>query len=166
MLEFEIGQWRWSGPEGLGHIGVDAERALLSHPDAIELICYWEQKRRGEEIPEWKEIRPREIARLLPFLLLAEPRGDDWFYRLFGSVLATRSGVEWTNHLVSEIYTAKTARDCAHLYKAVTAGRKPIHLRGCYLGIGIEHKTMEAVHLPVIGRDRATVWVFGGVFFL
>lgn len=56
MLEFETGQWPWSGAEGLGHIRVDAQRADPKHPDALKLIQHWKHKRGGREVSRWRTL--------------------------------------------------------------------------------------------------------------
>lgn len=157
----------WTGQSGLGHIGVEVEPAEPRHPGALRIMAYWESKRPGGTgIPPWRSIVPGEIVPLLPSLLLAEPAGDDWRYRLHGTRLVSRCGVEWTNRYVREVYEPASADACNRLYRAITRRRSPLHVRGRYLGLGIEHATVEAVHFPVIGRDDRTIWIFGGVFFL
>lgn len=151
-------------PAALGAIRFEAVPAEPEHPDAHALDAYWQAKAR-DGIPARADIDPRDIVPLLPQVLIAEPDGAGWRYRLFGSGAARRIGVDFTAKRTDAIYEHATAAECCRLYRAVARYRRPIHVRGRYLGLGIEHLTIEAVHFPLLGRDGETVWIFGGLFF-
>ena len=151
---------------GLGHIGVDAEVvAAPQHPDALKLLAYWQSKNGGGGIPARASIQPNEILPLLPQIFIAEPHDSEWRYRLFGTGIAARCAVDFTGRATRRIYEPGTAEACIRMYNSVARRLQPVHLRARYLGLGIEHATMEGVQLPILGRDGRTVWVLGGVFF-
>lgn len=165
MVIHTIDDLAWTGPAALGHIAIEAEVVDLRTPLAAQLTAYWESKHRDNDLPAWGDMTLRELGPLLPYLLLADPVQSGWRFRLFGTQLAARFQVEWTGRRVSEVFVPETAAACDRLYDAIARRRAPIHTGGRYLGLGIAHRKYEAAHLPVIGRDGVTVWIFGGLFF-
>lgn len=154
------------GPVGLGHIGFRAERIPSPlHPDALKLLAYWESKRTNDGPVPRAAIAPQELLPLLPYLFIAEPQASGWSYRLFGTGIAARCGVDFTDKTVAQIYEPATSEACLRLYRSVARRLRPTHVRGNYLGLGIEHATIEALNFPILGRDGRAIWIFGGVFF-
>ena len=153
-------------PVGLGHVGAEAEAiAVPQHPDALKLLAYWESKKRGSGLPTRASIQPNEILPLLPQIFIAEPHDGEWRYRLFGTGAAARCGVDFTGQTTRRVYEPTTAEACIRMYNSVARRLRPIHVRARYLGLGIEHATLDAVQMPILGRDERTVWIFGGLFF-
>lgn len=151
---------------GLGHIGLRAELIPSPlHPDALKLLAYWESKRTDKGLVSRAAIAPQEILPLLPSLFIAEPRAADWSYRLFGTGIAARCGVDFTNKTVAQVYDPETSEACHRLYRSIACRLQPTYVRGNYLGLGIEHATIEALNFPILGRDGRTIWIFGGIFF-
>lgn len=150
---------------GLGHVRFEGHTIVSEHSDARKLISYWSSKRSDEAIPSRTAIWPREIARLLPQVFIAEPEGVDWRYRLAGTGIAGRLKVDLTSRTLRQVFEPATAKRIGQLYHSVAEGREPVSRKGRFLGLGIEHATVENVHLPILAPDKHTVWVFGGVFF-
>jgi hypothetical protein len=74
------------------------------HQPVIELFSYLERIRGGREMPDRADIKPSEIARLLPNVIIAEAvdGGRDFRVRLFGTKLVELLGEERTGKLLSE----------------------------------------------------------------
>lgn len=154
------------GAAGLGHVGVNADLITRpEHPGGLKLLAYWESKATGGGLVSRAAIAPHEILPLLPYLFIAEPRESGWFYRLFGTGIAARCGVDFTNKAVAQVYEPATSETCERLYRSVSRRLLPTYIRGYYLGLGIEHATLEALHFPILARDGRTTWIFGGIFF-
>lgn len=149
---------------GLGQIPVVVELGEPRHPAAAQLLAYWDSKRSGETLPFREDIRPKDIAPLLPNTFIAEPIGRTWRYRLGGTELARRSKVEWTGKTLEEVYEPATAKEANRLYNSVAQRRLPTCVRGCYLGLRIERALFEGIHLPILARNGHSVWILGGVF--
>lgn len=154
----------WNEAVGLGHVGLEGNRVAPRHPAALELIEYWVSKKDPAGTAHWSAIRPTEIKKALPFIFLAEPCGGDWRYRLFGTAVSARFGIDFTGKLVSAIYDQATADAATRLYCKVTGRNEARVFNGRYLGLALDHVVVEIPHLPVLGRD-GLAWVFGGVFF-
>lgn len=149
---------------GLGHIGLDGGRVTARHESALALLDYWAGKADSGGTVAWGAVQPNQIVSLLPNLFLAEPTGADWRYRLFGTAVSARFGLDFTRKCVSQIYEPSTAQAAAKLYRKVATCDEPRIFGGRYLGLALEHVVVEVPHLPVRGRDGET-WIFGGVFF-
>ena len=149
----------------LGHVRLEAAQIAEDHPQARELRAYWESKQSCNGVVTRQAIQPKEILPLLPHLLIAEPWIDgDWRYRLGGTALVARMGVELTGKTVKQIFEPDSAEAICRLYGLTALGERAVSLKGRFLGLGIEHVWGEGMHLPIRGRDGRT-HIFGGVFF-
>jgi hypothetical protein len=155
---------QWNEAVGLGHVGLEGNRVTARHPDAIALIEYWTSKQDAAGTVRWNAVQPVEIKKALPFIFLAEPQGGDWRYRLFGTGVSARFGIDFTGKLVSRIYDPVTADSATRLYRKVADRNEARVFNGRYLGLALEHVVVEIPHMLVLGRD-GLAWVFGGVFF-
>ena len=117
-------------------------------------------------MPRLSTIRPRELAPLLPHLFIAEPGQSGWRYRLCGTAVSDRFGVECTRKAVHHIFEPETAEMLDDTYEAVAQDYLIGASRGHTFVLGVDRGVAEAVHAPLLGRDGHTVLVFGGVFFL
>lgn len=74
------------------------------HPSIVELAAYLESIKGAREMPDRSDIKPSEIARLLPHMIIAEAvnGGEDFRVRLFGTALVDLLGEERTGKLLSE----------------------------------------------------------------
>lgn len=148
-----------------GNISFEYEAIADEHPDARELIAFWSSKRCGDQLPFRAAIQPADFVKLLPSLFIAEAKGSDWYYRLVGTGIAGRFRVDLTGKSVGEAFEPARAEQVARFYHSVAQGREPVSTKGRYLGLGIDHATVQNVHLPILGPDGRTVWILGGVFF-
>ena len=150
---------------GLGHVRFEGQTVISEHADARKLIAYWRSKRTGEHLPPRAAIQPREIARLLPHIFLAEPKNADWRYRLVGTGIAGRLKADFTGKSLRQVFEPATAKRVNKLYSSVAESRQPLSRKGRFLGLEIEHAVVENVHLPILAPDGQTPWILGGVFF-
>jgi hypothetical protein len=151
---------------GLGHLAAEIWEGEADHPGSKQLVAYWESKRKDGGLPLREDINPHEIVRLLPNVSILEPRNGDWAIRLTGTGVIDRIGQEVTTKTIGEIYEPETARRMIETYDAVVANRKPSVMKARLLGFGIAHALAESPMLPIIARDRQTVHIFGGIFFM
>ena len=73
---------------------------------AKELFAYWSDCRRAGDFVMGSDVPARAITRLTKNLSVTEPvgSGEDFRFRLVGSVLNHRLGRDITGMLVSEVY--------------------------------------------------------------
>lgn len=151
---------------GFGHLAAEIWESEADHPGSKQLAAYWESKRKDGRLPAREDIRPHEIARLLPNVSILEPRDGDWAIRLTGTGVIDRVGQEVTAKTIGEIYEPDTARKMIETYDAVAASGRPMIAKARLLGFGIAQALAESPMLPIIARDGRTVHIFGGIFFL
>ncbi|MGB5950274.1 MAG: PAS domain-containing protein [Parvibaculum sp.] len=75
-----------------------------SHPTVARLHAYLEQKRQGRPFTDRGDIRPAEIAPLLPHLVVLDvlDGGNDFRVRIWGTALVELMREERTGQLLSE----------------------------------------------------------------
>ncbi len=61
-----------------------------------KLYQYWDGRRAAGSIPARSDIEPLDIVRVLPFVALAERRGDGYFWRLIGTAIVEHFGKDHT----------------------------------------------------------------------
>lgn len=136
-----------------------------THPSSHALVGYCERLRGDADVMARGALRIRDIPDLLPFLFVAEPRGEDWRFRLYGTGLARRSNREFTGKCLHQVFEPDTATLVRKLFESV-ARRKTIRTTtGRYLGLGIEHARCEMVFIPMRAQRGDVLHVLGAVFF-
>lgn len=149
-----------------GQIGFEAALAMPTHVDTHALIAHCQPRLDARGFLPRSAIVPREIVPLLPHLFIAEPAGASWRYRLVGTVVAARLGLDFTGKTLEQLYRPETVAATQRHYDALIREPRITTLRGRYLGLEIDHAELEFVHIPMLARDGRTPWIFGGVFFL
>jgi hypothetical protein len=78
---------------GTGVINADPE-LQLRRPELVELLEYWKRKRDTRPFPSRKDIAPREMLEILPWLHLYDVRGngEEYLCRLGGTALGDLIG--------------------------------------------------------------------------
>lgn len=154
------------GQAGLGLVRFEAESNCVATGRARALLDYCAARRAGRFMPR-AAIRPRELLPLLPHLFIASLReDDDVYYRLGGTAIVARLGVEVTGRTAREIFEPTTAGRIIHCFHAMAESGEPMTWRGRYYGAGIDdHQVTETANVPVLCKDGRTVQIFGGVFF-
>lgn len=149
---------------GPSHVSLEIVFDKIEHRCAQELCLYWESRKSKDGALRRSDIRPRDIVHLLPWLFMAEPAGDEWRYRLFGTGLRDRLHIEFTGKTTGEIFEPATAEIVNGIYRSVSETGKPAFLRGRFLGLGLEFAAAEGVNLPMVNNDGSPM-ILGGVFF-
>jgi hypothetical protein len=96
----------------------------------LTLYSYWDRKRSGRALPDRRDIDPVEIPRpLLPFLFMVEladtpPR---WRYRLMGTKMVERLGVDLTGRFHDEALGSKYANYLTQLNSEIRQIRRPLY---------------------------------------
>lgn len=101
----------------------------LPHVELQFLIRYWDFLRGCENLPRHGQIDPLDMQEALGFLMLLEvvDGGADYRYRLYGSKVADRSGVDMTGRRLSSFEIEPlTKRFFIAGYRAVIRRREPL----------------------------------------
>lgn len=132
------------------------------------LLAYWQGKCGADSIPRRDDIVPAEILPYLPNLVIAEPieDGRDWLYRLVGTEVVWLGGQDPTGKRNSEVLPPDVATRYSADFRRGAETRKPWFAQGNFAAPGLESMRFEAVGLPILARDGASVWVLLGVFHL
>ena len=136
------------------------------HPGALRLVEYCQSQSVRTGLTSLADIKPRELLGLLRYLFIAEPREQGWFFRLCGTAISDRFGIECTGKAVHQIFEPDTAQMLDTTYDGVVQGYLIGASRGHAFVHGVDRGIAEAVHAPLLARDSHTVLVLGGVFFL
>ena len=144
------------------------------HPSIVELLAYFDGKRGSREMADRGDIRPSEIARLLPNMIIAEAvsGGEDFRTRLFGTALVELLGEERTGKLLSEfaeegaIAKDKEAVQRRWLYITRTAffGRKPVFAKVPFAASNRLYLVGHAVSIPVTAGGTEPAQTVGAMF--
>jgi hypothetical protein len=164
MLMFSGAQKRLvRGPAALGRVRCDAEISVVQSGRPRLLLDYCEARRVGRFVPR-AAIRPRELLPLLPHLFIAQLGLNDAQYRLGGTALVSRLGVEVTGKTVREIFEPVTAERILHTFRSMAASGRSMSWRGHYCVGGTDSQAADVVGIPVLYGTR-DVQIFGGIFF-
>jgi hypothetical protein len=138
-----------------------------THEGVKELLAYWTACNRAGGFVMGRDIPSRAIARLTKHLVVMEPigSGEDFRYRLVGSVLNHRLGRDITGMLVSDVFPETVVTDfLLSLNKAIATGA-PVFQDVRVSGVLGEVRRPEAVLLPMKSPDQTATWVLNGVFY-
>lgn len=104
---------------------------LANHPRLAHLHRFWQQRRRGAGLPLSSTIDPLELGPALGYVMLMEPvgGGEDFLYRLYGTAIADRSGLEMTGKRVRDVPVPLVAVYFLATYRAVLMTRRPLYTR-------------------------------------
>jgi hypothetical protein len=151
---------------GAGQIGFEAVAAEPTDLRARVLISFCTSRLNDNGFLPRASFTPREIMPLLPHLFIAEPTAGTWQYRLIGTILTARLGLDFTGKTLERLYRPRTAAGARSFYEGLAREPRIATHRGRYLGIDLEHAELEFVHIPMLARDNSAVLIFGGTFFL
>jgi hypothetical protein len=132
------------------------------------LLRYWQSKLHGRVMPSRGDIEPLEIKRLLPYLLLTEV--DDgipprYRYRLVGTEIVRRFGLELTGHYVDEALKGEYGRAVVAIYDAIVAQRLPYFSRSRVVVADGRLLGSSRLMLPLSADGRRVNMVFTGQIF-
>ncbi len=150
-------------PAAMGRVRFHAEIIVMQSGQARVLLDYCEARRVGRFVPR-AAIRPHELVPMLPHLFIAELGPNDAHYRLGGTALVSRLGVEVTGKTVREIFESGTAERILHCFRSMAASGRTMSWRGHYCVSGTDNQAADVVSIPVLCGKRG-VQIFGGIFF-
>ncbi len=96
----------------------------------LALHAYWEGKRAGRPLPERRDIDPVDMPPgLLPYLFIVEYANisDRWRYRLMGTEMVERLGVDLTGRYLDEALGGRYSNYLVPLNAEVRQRRQPIY---------------------------------------
>lgn len=150
--------------------------ALPEHPSIIELAAYLERLRGDREMADRGDIRPSEIARLLPNMIIAEAvkGGEDFRVRLFGTALVELLGEERTGKLLSEFaeegaaYSHKNPDAVQRRWLFITQkaffGRKPVFVKVPFAASGRLYLVGHCLSVPITAGSSEPAQTVGAMF--
>jgi hypothetical protein len=130
-----------------------------------ELHAYWQSKHRDDRPPARGDLDPLiEITSLVPNLMLLDLEDGTYRYRLVGTEVAKRSGIDMTGQLIGLTITEPGMRDqWRAALDTVRDGQKPqLFLSLMPPGVTARYVT---IMLPLVGRSGKTEMILAGVFF-
>lgn len=144
------------------------------HPSVIEFFTYMESKRGDREMADRADIRPAEIVRFLPNMIIAEAvnGGEDFRTRLFGTALVELLGEERTGKLLSEFAEesilqtdpAAVQTRWLHITRTAFLGRKPVFLKIPFAASNRLYLVGHAVSIPVTAGGTEPAQTVGAMF--
>jgi hypothetical protein len=143
--------------------------ASARHPSSQLLLDYWQKARDEGRLLTRDEIPGRAILHLMGNIVLSSPidaAGSDWRIRLVGEVVTERFGGSPTGSLVSEAHDSGCAETSIRRFQETARTLRPRIMRGRFIGVERDFYEVENVHLPILGPDKETIWILGGIFFL
>jgi hypothetical protein len=99
-------------------------------PQFVALYHYWNKKRGRRAMPARREIDPAELpAPMLPYVFMVDLSGDPprWRYRLIGTEIVARLGVEPTGRFLDDVLGTKYCRYLTALNDDVFEHKHPIY---------------------------------------
>ncbi|HWK43544.1 MAG TPA: PAS domain-containing protein [Stellaceae bacterium] len=144
-------------------------RGLLGHPRLIALFEYWSRIRVDRVMPEWRDIRPEEIAAILPYIWawqldsVGEPR-----VRLVGENIASMIRVSTKGKSLFELYPEDYATELRAEFRDILDGPAGCHTMGKFRteGVeGMEGSTGERLALPYGKADGSARGIIGVSYY-
>jgi hypothetical protein len=112
------------------HQVIERRQPLRADPILLALAQYWAAQRQGRDFPDRAEIDPLGMPRsILPHLCLAEisDGGRQARYRLVGTEIVNRLGLDFTGRHASEVMTGDYHTFITSMFRAVCEYRAPIY---------------------------------------
>ncbi|ABS63224.1 protein of unknown function DUF1457 [Parvibaculum lavamentivorans DS-1] len=144
------------------------------HSAVAEFHAYLEAKRGSREMADRADIKPSEIVRFLPNMIIAEAvdGGEDFRTRLFGTALVELLGEERTGKLLSEfaeessLDTDPAAVQTRWLYITRKAffGRKPVFLKVPFAASNRLYLVGHAISAPLTAGGTEPAQTIGAMF--
>jgi hypothetical protein len=124
---------------------------------------YWLSKCRGDRLPRRRDIRPEEIARLLPHIFLVDVAGDppSFKFRLVGTQITQWAAGEYTGVTVNEAEYGPNWRRVYDSYLQAVRTRAPVYSEYSAPWMEREFLFYERIIAP-LSEDGATVSMLFG----
>ena len=126
---------------------------------------YWLLKHRDGRPPSRRDLDPLiEIPALVSNLVLLDVEGDSYRYRLVGTEVVKRAGMDMTGRMIGLSITAPELRDQWRMaLDAVAAEQKPqLFLSKMPEGVTARYVT---IMLPLVASSGVTEMILIGLFF-
>ena len=118
---------------------------VLAEPELRFLNGFWQRNRAGDVLPA-AAIDPLNLRPALGYIMLLDVMEDgaDFRYSLYGSLIAERTGFDWTGRRLSDMIARSfTGIFYAAVYRAVMRRRLPIYT-----------KSWSPIHVAAAGWSR------------
>ena len=135
----------------------DAVRAAITDGDLLRLYDYWHSRGAAGKLPSRRDVDPLDLPFLLGNLILVEVERDPlrFRYRLAGSNVTRRIGIDPTGRYVDEHPDAAFRQTILTVYTEVATTARPLaYVRDAYVDGRLRH--YDVLVLP-LARDGATV---------
>jgi hypothetical protein len=132
---------------------------------------YWTKKCGARLMPGRDDVRPSEIKKLLPHILLADAidGGTDFRYRLVGTQIAPFFPANPSGQLMSDAlapFGDATTQATITSYRGVLARRVPMRLTGAGSIYGQEPKHFDAYLAPLSSDGETANMILGAFVFV
>ena len=126
---------------------------------------YWQSKCVGGRLPRRADIRPEEIARLLPYLFLVDAIGDppEFKFRLVGTQINQWAGDEYTGVTLNEAEYGPNWRLVHDIYSRVWRERRPDYSEYSAPWQGRDFLHYERIVAPMSNDGAAIDMLFGAL---
>lgn len=100
----------------------------IESPKIQQLFLYWQSKCGADSIPLRQDIKPEEVADILPYLLLVEFEQNPFRvkFRLVGTKVVDVTGYEFTGKYLDEIAGAEDRRPFHECYEIASKSESPV----------------------------------------
>lgn len=108
------------------------EAGEVAEPELRFLLGFWHERHDAEGLIAPAAVDPLDLLPALGFIMLLDvlDGGADFRYRLYGSLIAERTGYDWTGHTLSDMIARSfTGIFYAAVYRAVMLRRRPVYTR-------------------------------------
>jgi hypothetical protein len=100
--------------------------AQSDSPMVRKLHAWWLALRGHRDMPDRSALWPGDILKLLPFIFLAELRGERIRYRLVGTKAVALTGFDFTGRYLDEFQRAGADVPWDEYYRTVIQTRRPL----------------------------------------
>ena len=152
------------------NVAVTFNPSNATHAALREAKRYWDEKRGARRMAARSDIRPGELKRWLPQILLVDvlPESADFRYRLIGTKLRPYFPSEATGLLFSEAlapFGKATTAATLGVYRSIVAQRAPALVSGPGTYYARESQFFEAMLMPLSDDDSLVTMIFGAFEF-
>lgn len=140
----------------------------LSNPVLAKFYGYWCSLVRGDALPQRRDVDPREIPTLLPFLFMIDVSGAPpdltFTYRLAGTEIVRRYDQEFTGKTPEEAFPGRSDKLVAAYTKVVETGAPTYDVYEAPVP-GREHITVKRLICPLAGAHGEVAILIGVLAF-
>ncbi len=102
-------------------------RDRIRHPNLVRLYDYWAERRRGRSFPSRQDIDPVELRFAMGNMTLVDVLYEPlrFRFRLVGSLMAQRMGLDYTGKMVDEVVDTDYRDSLLAAYQKIVESRGP-----------------------------------------